>query len=146
MGAPGWVPDDELRRVYSVSVKDGQPAGGFRLILVNQAIGWERAVRVQHGDEGWTEVKCGDASGKIARTNAGIKYSEMYVPYKGKQITLSLYAPGAIGFWDFIKNIHIEPADFPKYDGSTYYIYWANHDDESFFQRYENQIKANNLI
>ncbi|KAN0040441.1 hypothetical protein ACTA71_008778 [Dictyostelium dimigraforme] len=146
MGAPGWVPDDELRRVESVSVKDGTPTGGFRLILVDQAIGWERAVRVQHGEEGWTEVKCGDVSGKVARTNPGIKYSDMYVKYKGLPVKLSLWAPGSIGFWNPIKDIIIQPSDFQKYDGWSYYIYWANHDDESYFKNYQNQIKANNLI
>ncbi|EGC37831.1 hypothetical protein DICPUDRAFT_93986 [Dictyostelium purpureum] len=137
--------DDKHHIVYSE--KPDVPKGGCRIVIVNQGKSWNRAVRIyQDKDvEQWTEVKCGDSTGKIARTNPAIKFDNKRADFKaGKTMYLAIMKPAAFGIWITEGGILIPEDKLHEFDGKTIYVYFDDAGDK-FFEKAENRLFMNKL-
>ncbi|EGC28706.1 hypothetical protein DICPUDRAFT_85217 [Dictyostelium purpureum] len=137
--------DDKHYIVYSN--KPDVPKGGCRVVIVNQGKSWNKAVRIyQDKDvEEWTEVKCGDSTGKVARTNPAIKFDNKRAEFKtGKKMYLAIMKPAATGIWLTEGGIVISEDKLHEFDGKTIYIYFDDAGDK-FFEKAENRLNMKKL-
>ncbi|KAN0025670.1 hypothetical protein ACTFIU_010264 [Dictyostelium citrinum] len=137
--------DDIVYRVY----EDEQPKGKVRVILVDECNGWDKAVRINHGDKEYTECKAGDSTGKVAKGDPHLKYSMATIDFPwqsgGQQyIALQLCKPKAFGIWNEYGVIRITPSNQSDYDGKTLVFYWSN-DGSDYFQDENHLIKPYDL-
>ncbi|KAN0055642.1 hypothetical protein ACTA71_011522 [Dictyostelium dimigraforme] len=133
---------DVSYRVY----EDEQPKGKFRLILVNEANGWNKAIRIYHGNN-HTEIKAGDSSGSVAKGNSHLKYDMQTVDLSfqnNQYIALQLWKPKALGIWYDLEEIRITPANKSDYDGKTLVFYWGT-DGSTYFHDQNHLIKPYEL-
>ncbi|KAM9991755.1 hypothetical protein ACTFIZ_005159 [Dictyostelium cf. discoideum] len=137
---------DVVYRVY----EDKQPKGKVRVILVNEADGWNKAVRLCIGkDGGWGECKAGDTAGTVAKGDHHLKYSIQTIDFPWKTsghqyIALQLWKPKALGVWYSLEEIRITPKNQSDYDGKTLVIYWGT-DGSTYFHNPNHLIKPYQL-
>ncbi|KAN0034259.1 hypothetical protein ACTFIV_000752 [Dictyostelium citrinum] len=141
----GFLPDNEADRkeVKYLSFKDNQPSGGFRLILVNEKTGWNKAVRIytNPGGADYKEVKAGDSTGTVCKGNMHLKYDSKRVDFPSNKdyITLNLMKPGTLGIYSTVNEIRIYKDKFADYNGQTFVVYWQN-DNSGYFSDPKNFV------
>ncbi|KAK5576639.1 hypothetical protein RB653_007783 [Dictyostelium firmibasis] len=127
----------DLEDVTFMVYEDEQPHGKVRIILINEANGWEKAIRIYHGGSGYDEVKCGDKSGSVAHDNSHLKYSMKTIDFPwstgGQYIALQLWKPKAFGIWYDLQEIRITPSNQKDYEGKTLVFYWGT-DGSTYFK------------
>ncbi|KAN0018972.1 hypothetical protein ACTFIU_002174 [Dictyostelium citrinum] len=147
----GLLPDKEAdkREVKYLRFNDKRPKGGFRLILVNEKTGWNKAVRIymnpSSGD--YREIKAGDSTGKPCKKNMHLKYDSTRIdfPKDVEYFTLNLMKPGALGIYSTVKEIRIYQDLQSKLDGKTLVIYWDN-DDSKYFDNKDNLVSPAEIL
>ncbi|KAM9986381.1 hypothetical protein ACTFIY_010809 [Dictyostelium cf. discoideum] len=110
--------------------EDKKPKGKVRVILVNEANGWDKAIRLYHGGSGYAECKAGDSTGSVAKGDPHLKYSIQTIDYPwlsgGQQyISLQLWKPKALGIWYYLEEIRITQSDYDESTGKTLVFYWG---------------------
>ncbi|EAL62007.1 hypothetical protein DDB_G0290885 [Dictyostelium discoideum AX4] len=147
----GFLPDKEADKleVKYLRFNDKRPKGGFRLILVNEKTGWNKAVRIYLDPKSsdYKEIKAGDSTGKPCKKNMHLKYDSTRIdfPKDVEYISLNLMKPGALGVYSTVDEIRIYKDIQSKLDGKTLVIYWDN-DDSKYFDKKENLVSPADIL
>ncbi|KAK5579845.1 hypothetical protein RB653_009533 [Dictyostelium firmibasis] len=147
----GLLPDKDAdkREVKYLRFNDKRPKGGFRLILVNEKTGWNKAVRIylNPNSSDYKEIKAGDSTGKPCKKNMHLKYDSARVDFPKDQeyISLNLMKPGTAGIYSTVNEIRIYKDMQSKLDGKTLVIYWDN-DDSKYFDNKDNLVSPAEIL
>ncbi|KAM9994828.1 hypothetical protein ACTFIY_001013 [Dictyostelium cf. discoideum] len=143
----GFIPDKDAKsEIKYLRFNDKLPKGGFRLILVNEKIAWNKAVRIyiKPGGSDYREIKAGDSTGKPCKTNAQLKYDSTRVdfPKDVEYFTLNLMKP----VYATVTEIRVDKDLQSKLDGKTLVIYWNNDDSKVILNDIEAAIINESLL
>ncbi|EAL62008.1 hypothetical protein DDB_G0290887 [Dictyostelium discoideum AX4] len=147
----GFIPDKDADKseIKYLRFNDKRPKGGFRLILVNEKTGWNKAVRIymKPGGSDYREIKAGDSTGKQCKKNTHLKYDSTRIdfPKDVEYFTLNLMKPGAFGVYSTVNEIRVNKDLQSKLDGKTLVIYWDNNDSK-YFDRLENLVSPADIL
>ncbi|KAM9993966.1 hypothetical protein ACTFIZ_011929 [Dictyostelium cf. discoideum] len=147
----GFLPDKEAdkREVKYLRFNDKRPKGGFRLILVNEKTGWNKAVRIymNPNSSDYREIKAGDTTGKPCKKSMHLKYDSTRIdfPKDVEYFTLNLMKPGTLGVYSTVQEIRIYKDLQSKLDGKTLVIYWDN-DDSKYFDNKDNLVSPAEIL
>ncbi|KAM9970842.1 hypothetical protein ACTFIR_002706 [Dictyostelium discoideum] len=148
----GFLPDKEADKleVKYLRFNDKRPKGGFRLILVNEKTGWNKAVRIymDPNSSDYKEIKAGDSTGKPCKKSMHLKYDSIRVDFPTKDveyISLNLMKPGTLGVYSTVNEIRVYKDLQSKLDGKTLVIYWDN-DNSKYFDKKENLVSPAEIL